>query len=111
MFTGCQLPFSLSKSDLHGGVSDVHVRTVTLLDGSELDCRTDSLGYSLVKDSVLVWRDGKGNQRLIPVDSIAHGGSTRYPTKAESAVRTLVVGASVATVIFMLSRHRIVVVE
>ena len=111
VFSGCQLPLALSKSDLHGGVSDVHVRKVTLLDGSELDCRTDSLGYSVVRDSVLVWRDGKGNQRAVPVDSIAQSGGTRYPTKGENAVRTLVFSASVATMILLLSRHHIVVVE
>ena len=111
VLSGCQFPLTLSKSDLHGGVSDVHVRKVTLLDGSELDCRTDSLGYSVVRDSVLIWRDGKGNQRLIPVDSIAQSGGTRYPTKGENAVRALILGASIVTVILLLSRHHIGFVE
>jgi hypothetical protein len=101
---GCQLPRALTADDLDTRNPAVHVRTLKLLDGSELDCRSDSLGYAEIQDSVIVLRGRNGNVRCIPLDSVARTGGTRYPTSPEIATRTLILGCSlIALILWMIA--------
>jgi hypothetical protein len=92
---GCQFPRGLTREDLESSPEDVQVRTVRLIDGTELDFRSDPLGYGFVRDSVLVRSLSDGSFTEIPLDSIQFEESTRHPTGQENALNSVMVGAIV----------------
>jgi hypothetical protein len=107
---GCQIPRALTGEDLDARDPMVHVRTVTLVNGSEVDFRSDSLGYGVTQDSVIAWKGNDGRARSVPLDSVARTGGTRYPTSSENATQNLVVAGSLIAVILWIALNPIKVI-
>ena len=89
--TGCQIPRSLTRDDVVSPDEEIHVRSVWLIDSTEIDFRSDSLGYAVISDSAIVRTVEGGRLIEIPIDSVQFAGSTRYPTAREQSIRTLLI--------------------
>jgi hypothetical protein len=108
ILAGCQLPRSLTKGDLDTSEGEIHVRSIRMINGTEIDFRSDSLGYAVFRDSAIVRTLEGGRFIEIPVDSIQFQGSTRYPKATENAFQNLlIVGGSIAFLL-LLGSYRIV---
>jgi hypothetical protein len=94
LVSGCQLPRALTASDIDSPGPELHLRTVKLIDGTKVDFRSDSLGYAVIQDSMVVRKLGGGELRKIPLDSVSVPEGTRYPTSSESATQNLILGCS-----------------
>jgi hypothetical protein len=74
LLCGCYSPRELTRNDLDAPGDAIHLRTVKLINGSELDFRSDSLGYAVIQDSKIVGRLKSGELRRVPVDSLKTPG-------------------------------------
>jgi hypothetical protein len=108
---GCHSPRELTRDDLESPGDGIHVRTVKLADGSELDFRSDSLGYAVIQDSMIVTRLKNGEFRRIPKDSVRTPGGTRYPTSSELAIDNMIVIGSVFALVLWFTTHPIMVTK
>jgi hypothetical protein len=105
LVSGCHSPRELTRKDLEDRGDAIHLRTVKLADGSELDFRSDSLGYAVIQDSMIVGRLKSGEFRRVPLDSVRTPGGTRYPTSSERGIENLIVVCSVVALVLWLTMH------
>ena len=106
--TGCQIPRNLTRDDVSLTEREIRVRSVWLVDGTEIDFRSDSLGYAVLLDSAIVRTMYDGSFVEIPIDSIEFEGSTRYPTVQENALQNLfIAGIIVGTIALLVAQFPI----
>jgi hypothetical protein len=79
-----------------------------MINGTEIDFRSDSLGYAVFRDSAIVRTLEGGRFIEIPVDSIQFHGSTRYPKPTENALQNLLIAGGAVTLLLLLISHPII---